>query len=172
MCVDLVYIEASVPPDCRSARNNLHSGIPHVSSGLDLDLLPVQCFPLLPVRISDSDLHSGPRFRLPFRFPFWIPFRFPFRFPFRIPFRLPFRFPFRFPFRIPFRFLFRFTYRILFHDPRFSTDTRSGSRSGSRSGFRFCLAFLPAAPPAASRFAPARRCFIKKAVLDHGQSLG
>ena len=124
------------------------------------------------VRISDSDLRSSPRFRLLFCFPFRIPFRFLFRFPFRIPFRLLFRLPFhflcRFPFRIPFRFSFRFTYRILFHNPRFSSDTRSGSRSG----FRFRLAFLPAAPPAASRFAPARRCFIKKVVLDHGQSLG
>ena len=62
----------------------------------------------------------------------------------------------RFPFRIPFRFPFPFTYRILFHDPRFSTDPRSGSHSG----FRSRLAFLAAAPPAASRFAPARRCFI------------
>ena len=67
-----MYIEASVAPDCRSARNNLYSGIPHVSSGLDLYLLPmqyfpllpvqcfplhpVQCFSLLPVRISDSNL--------------------------------------------------------------------------------------------------------------------
>ena len=67
-----MYIEASIPPDCRSARNNLYSGIPHVSSGLDLyllsmqyfpllpmqcfPLLPVQCFPQLPVCISDFNL--------------------------------------------------------------------------------------------------------------------
>ena len=170
-----MYIEASVPPDCRSARNNLYSRIPHISSGLDLYLLPVQCFPLLPVRICDSDPRfrspfpvpiSSPHFRSPFpvpvssprfRSPFPVPVSGPrFRSPFCFPFRIPFRFPFRFPFRIPFRFPFRFTYRILFHDPRFSTDPRSGSRSG----FRFRLAFLAAAPPAASRFAPARRCFI------------
>ena len=65
-------MEASIAPDCRSAHNNLYSGIPHVPSVLDLyillvqyfprlpvqcfPLLPVQCFSLLPVRISDSDL--------------------------------------------------------------------------------------------------------------------
>ena len=156
-------------PDYRSARNNLYSGIPHVSSGLDLyllpvqyfPLLPVQCFPLLPVRICDSDPRfwspflvpvSGPRFWSPFCFLFQIPFCFLFRFPFRI----PFCFPFRFRYWIPFRFPFRFTYRILFHDPRFSTDPRSGSRSG----FRYRLAFPVTAPPASSRFAPTRRCFI------------
>ena len=53
-----------MPPDCRSACNNLYSEILHLLSGLDLYLLPVQyfhvlsvqCFPLLPVHISDSDL--------------------------------------------------------------------------------------------------------------------
>ena len=164
-----MYIEASVPPDCRSARNNLYSGIPHVTSGLDLYILPVQCFPLLsvqcfpllPVRISDSDPCfqspfpvpvSGPHFRSPFCFPFRITFRFPFRFLLRIAFCVAFRSPFP----ILLHFPFRFTYLIPFHDPRFSTDPRSGSRSR----FRFRLAFLVAVPPAASRFAPVRRCFI------------
>ena len=68
-----MYIEASVPHDRRSACNNLFSGIPHVLSGLDLYLLPmqyfpllhVQCFPLLPVRSCDSDS----RFQSPFPVP-------------------------------------------------------------------------------------------------------
>ena len=179
-----MYIEASVPPtvDQHATTCNLEYrtfrqawiliSFP-CSVSLCFPCIVSLCFPFasaipISVRISDSDLHSGPRFQLPFHFPFRIPFRFPFHFPFRIPFHLPFCFPFRFPFRIPSRFSFRFTYRILFHDPRFST----GNRSGSCSGFRFRLAFLPAAPPAASRFAPARRCFIQKAALDHGQSLG
>ena len=122
-------------PDCRSARNNLYSGIPHVSSGLDhyllpvqyFPLLPVQCFsllpvqylPLLPIRISDSDLLvriGDPD--LPFATAIPIPvsgprFRSPFCFLFRIPFRFLLRFPLRFPFQIPFCFPFRFTYRIL-----------------------------------------------------------
>ena len=109
-----MYIEASVPPDRRSARNNLYSGIPHVSSGLDLyllpvqyfPLLPVQCFPLLPVRISDSDLLvrigdpdlpfaaaipipvSGPRFRSPFPAPVLYPVSDSVSFP--VPFSVPF----------------------------------------------------------------------------------
>ena len=112
-----------MPPDCRSARNNLYSGIPHVSSGLDLyllpvqyfpllpvqcfHLLPVQCFSLLPVRISDPDLPfaaaipipvSGPRFRSQFPVPISGPrsvSHFGFRFRFRSVSRSVSRFGFR-----------------------------------------------------------------------------
>ena len=148
-----MYIEASIPPDCRSARNNLYFGISLVRQVRSLISLPCSvslCF--------WSFLFSSfwMPLRFPFRFPFRIPFRIPFHFPFRFPFRIPFRFTLRFPFRIPFHFPIRFTYRIPFHDPRFSTDPRSGSHS------RFCfrLALLTPAPPTASRFAPTRRCFI------------
>ena len=102
-----MYIKASVAPSCRSARNNLYSGIPHISSGLDLyllpmqyfpllpvrcfPLLPVQCFPLLPVRISNSDLLvriGDPN--LPFAAAIPIPVS---GTRFRSPFPVPFLFP-------------------------------------------------------------------------------
>ena len=113
-----MYIETSVPPDCRSARNNLYSGISLVSQVRSLISLPCSvslCFWSFLVSLFPRFLVSAfPRFRVS-SFP-------------RFPFRIPFRFPFRFPFRIPFRSLFCFTYRILFHDPRISTDSRFGRR--------------------------------------------
>ena len=59
-----------------------------------------------------------------------------------------------------------------------NSNLRFGSCSGScfRLPFRFpspsSFPFLMAAHLAASRFAPALHCFIKKAALDHRQSLG
>ena len=127
-----MYIEASAPPDCRSARNNLYSGIPHVSSGLHLYLLPVQyfpllpvqcfpllpgqCFPLLPVRISDSDLLvriGDPE--LPFAAAIPIPVSGPsFRSPFPVPISGP-RSVSRFGFRSISRSVSRFGFRFVSH---------------------------------------------------------
>ena len=57
------------------------------------------------------------------------------------------------------------------HAPRSTTLDRSPFRSRFRFRFRFPFPPLAAALLAASRFAPAQHCFIKKAALDHGQSL-
>ena len=133
-----MYIEASVAPNCRSVRNNLYSGIPHVLSGLDLyllpvqyfpllpvqcfPLLPVQCFPLLPVRSCDSD----PRFRSPIPIPVSGPHSVS-------------RFGFRFFSRSVSRFVFRSVSRSV---SRFGF--RSGSRSVSHIGF--CSTILDSRP--------------------------
>ena len=161
-----MYIEASVPPDCRSARNNLYSGISlvhQVRSLISLLCSVSLCFWSFPVSSFPRFLvFSFPRF-LVSSFPHFLVSLFPcflissfprFLVSDSVSFLVPF--PCRIPFHFPFRFPFRFTYRILFHDPRFSTDFCSGSRSG----FHFHLASLATAPHAASRFAPARRCFI------------
>ena len=145
----------------------------------------MQCFPLLLI-LPHFLISPFPRF-LVSSFPRFLVSRFSFpisRFPFPVS---------RFPFPVS-RFLFpvsRFTTFDPIPDPVpvcichsdlpvhcSDSDFRSGSRSGSRFRLPFwfpspsSFPLLAAALHAASRFAPALRCFIKKAALDQRQSLG
>ena len=123
-----MYIEASVAPDCRSARNNLYSGISLVRQVRSLISLPCSvslCFwsflvsdPVpfpVPFPVSDSvsfpvsfPVSDSVSFPVPFPVSNSVPFPVPFPVPFSVSDSVPRssvldRLPFRFPFRIPFR---------------------------------------------------------------------
>ena len=109
---------------------------------------------------SASDLSSFPRF-LVSTFPHFLVSRFTIFDP--IPDPVPVRLSHSDP-------LFTAAIPIPRSHQRFRSPFRLLSRLPSRFPFR--LPFLAAALLAASHYAPALRCFIKKAALDHGQSLG